>query len=318
MLSSTLVGRAKEREWGSRRSRRLRRVGLGGAAAAVLVALSIPAAPVAWGTEGPADGDDAVEDATNGFDSARFSDPTTIDNQYLPLVPGTQFALVGQANRGQGQRPHRVVFTVTDITKEIDGVRAVVVWDRDFQDGVLVEAELSFWAQDDNGAVWNLGEYPEEWEDGQLIGAPNTWLTGVQRARAGVHLQADPQPDTPSYLQGRAPAIDFLDRAKVSEAHQRTCVPAGCFRDVLVTDEWNPLDQPADGHQLKYHAPGVGIVRIEAVGGDEQETLVMTKYETLTPADLAEARAKVFKLDERAYVLAEDVWRGTPRAELAP
>ena len=26
------------------------------------------------------------------------------------------------------------------------------VWDRDFQDGVLVEAELSFWAQDDDGA----------------------------------------------------------------------------------------------------------------------------------------------------------------------
>jgi hypothetical protein len=247
---------------------------------------------------------------------ARFSHPTSIDNKWLPLVPGTQFVYVGTANRGQGQGTHRVVFTVTDISKEIDGVRSLVVWDRDFQDGELVEAELSFWAQDDEGTVWNMGEYPEEWEDGELVGADSTWLTGVQRAHAGIHMQAHPHVGTPAYSQGRAPAIDFFDKAKVAAEHQRDCVPVACYANVLVVDEWNPLEQPQDGHQLKSHAPGVGIVKIDAVGGVEQETLVLAKYEQLTPAAFAEARAKVFKLDQRAYTLARAVWKDTPPAEL--
>jgi hypothetical protein len=50
----------------------------------------------------------------------------------------------------------------------------VAVWDRDFQDGELVEEELSFFAQDDGGTVWNFGEYAEEYEDGEFVGAPNT------------------------------------------------------------------------------------------------------------------------------------------------
>jgi hypothetical protein len=281
--------------------------------AAVVAGAAVPSAPAAWGA------DDADADATGiTFDPSHFTDPTTIDNPFLPLVPGTQLVLAGTANRGSGQGAHRVVFTVTDISKEIDGVRSLVVWDRDFQDGALVEAELSFWAQDDDGNVWNMGEYPEEWEDGKLAGASSTWLAGTQRAKAGIHMLGDPVPGGPSYVQGRAPMIEFLDRGKVTAAHQKTCVPVGCYRDVLVTDEWNPLDQPADGHQLKFSAPGVGIVRVEAVGGDEQETLVLSKYEQITPAAFAEARAKVFKLDQRAYTLAKAVWTGTPPATQLP
>ena len=70
----------------------------------------------------------------------------------------------GAANRGQGRRPHQVITTVTDLTKVIDGVRTVVIWERDINDGRLLEGELAFQAQDDDGNVWNLGEYPEEYD----------------------------------------------------------------------------------------------------------------------------------------------------------
>jgi hypothetical protein len=210
-----------------------------------------------------------------------------------------------------------VVFTVTDMVKQVDGIDTVVVWDRDFQDGALAEAELSLWAQDDAGNVWNLGEYPEEWENGALAGAPSTWLTGRQQAIAGIHMLADPVPGGPAYVQGRAPRIDFFDKAKVVKADQRTCGPTGCFKGVLVTNEWAPLNQPEDGHQLKFSAPGVGVVRIEPLGGVEQETLVLTKDNTLTDAERAEARAKVVTLDTRAYNLAKDIWQGTPPAHPA-
>ena len=112
------------------------------------------------------------------FEDSNFSHPTRIDNRWLPLAPGTQFVLSGRSNRGGKRLPHQVVLTVTDLTKVIDGVRTVVLWDRDFNMGRLTEAELAFDAQDDDGNVWNLGEYPEEYVGGVFHGAPSTWISG--------------------------------------------------------------------------------------------------------------------------------------------
>src|SRR5256714_985674 len=218
--------------------------------------------------------------------------PTSIDIRWLPLTPGTQFFLHGTANRGGGPTDHEVVLTVTDLTKRIDGVRTLVLWDRDFNSGELAEEELALHAQDDDGNVWNLGEYPEEREDGRFVGAPSTWLSGRAGASGGIVMPADPRPGTPTYVEGVAPRIDFFDVAQVLARHRSTCVPAGCYGDVLVVDEWAPLDQPDDGHQLKFFAPGVGNVRIEARGGLEKETLVLTKVRHLGTAETAAARAR--------------------------
>ena len=114
------------------------------------------------------------------FDPINFSNSTQIDNQWYPLIPGTQFIYEGSAVRGSGLRPHRVVFTVTDLTKVINGVRTVVMWDRDFNNGKLVEAELAFHAQDNAGNVLESGEYPEEYERGKFVGAASTWIAGVE------------------------------------------------------------------------------------------------------------------------------------------
>src|SRR5262245_32717851 len=104
-----------------------------------------------------------VDPATSvPIDPASFNDPLRIDNEWFPMEPGTQLVLTGEANRGQGELAHRVVITVTDLSKVVDGVRARVVWERDFNEGVLRETELGFFAQDDHGNLWKLGEYREE------------------------------------------------------------------------------------------------------------------------------------------------------------
>lgn len=247
------------------------------------------------------------------FDAGNFTRSATIDNPWLPLVPGTQFVLEGQANRGGGLLPHRVVFTVTDVTKEIDGVRSVVVWDRDFNEGQLVEAELAFFAQDNDGNVWSVGEYPEEYQAGRFAGAPSTWIAGVAGAQAGTMMLADPQLGTGYYLQGSAPEISFLDCGKVFATGETTCVPVDCYQNVLVTDERSPLDH-GGGHQRKFYAPGVGNVRIGAVGDPEGETLVLTGLFHLTSQGLSEARRQVFKLEKRAYQVSE-VYQLTPPAQ---
>src|SRR3954470_11217835 len=94
------------------------------------------------------------------YDTATF-DPTSAEvrNPMLPLAAGSQRVFTGRSNTTGTVLPHTVTFTVTGLTKVIDGVRSVVVWDVDEVDGEVSEAELAFFAQDRAGNVWNVGEY---------------------------------------------------------------------------------------------------------------------------------------------------------------
>jgi hypothetical protein len=250
------------------------------------------------------------------FDAANFPNPPKIDNQWNPLTPGMQFIMAGEADRGGGLLPHRVVSTVTDLTKVINGVRAVVIVEKDINEGDLEEAELAFQAQDYAGNLWNLGEYPEEYDEGTFTGAPDVWISGPGNAQAGNLMMADPQLGTPEYLQGWSPDIDFLDCAKVFKMQEKTCVPVGCYENVLITDERSPLE-PESGHQRKYYASGVGNVRVGAINDPEGETLVLAEASRLSPEDLAKVRQEALKLETNAYKVSK-VYRQTQPAEALP
>ncbi|MEA2233443.1 MAG: hypothetical protein QOD83_3259 [Solirubrobacteraceae bacterium] len=293
-------------------------------AASLLTFVAVPLALSACG----ADENAAAEPKVNlkartatekDYDPKNFSaDSIKVDNVWHPLRPGTQFVFQGRSNRGHGQLPHKVIFTVTDLTKVIDGVNTVVLFDRDINNGKLLEAEITFFAQDKDANVWNFGEYPEEYaKDGSFDGAPSTWMSGIQDAQAGILMRGDPRPGTPSYKQGDAPKINFGDTAKVLKTGQKSCVPVKCFKDVLVIDETNPLE-PEDGHQLKYYAPGVGNVSVApGKGGKEREILELTAIHKLSPAQLTAMREGALKLDRRAYKTVKKVWATTERAVLA-
>jgi hypothetical protein len=190
----------------------------------------------------------------------------------------------------------------------------LVIWDRDYSAGKLVEGELAFFAQDNDGNVWHLGQYPEEYEDGKLVGVP-AFVAGVKGARAGIEMKAEPKLGAPDYSKGFAPKpINWTDRARAYKMGIRTCVPAGCFKNVLVTDEFNP-DEPGQ-HQLKYYAPGVGNVRVGWMGTDaDKEVLVLTKVLHLGSKAMANVRAEVLKFDKRAYKAQPDVYRHTSPAK---
>ena len=242
------------------------------------------------------------------FDPSDFSAPTIIDNEWSPMLPGTQLTLVGVGDAA----PHSVVSTVTDLTKVINGVRTVVILETDLSEGEVVESELAFKAQDDDGNVWNLGEYPEEYEDGEFAGAPSTWIAGVEDAEAGLLMQGEPRVGTGYYLQGGVPSIDFLDCARVLNTGQQACVPSSCYDNVLVTDEWSPLE-PSEGHQRKSYASGVGNIAIGATGSSG-EVLELVEVAQLSPGDLAKVHREALKLEKRAYRIS-DVYGETPPAE---
>ena len=105
----------------------------------------------------------------------------------------------------------------------------MTLWDRDINDGKLLEGELAFWAQDDDGNVWLMGEYPEEYDDeGNFEAAPDTWFSGIDRARAGIMMRGDPQPGT-RHLPAGFRAHDRLRRRGVRRrrpARRPACPPA--------------------------------------------------------------------------------------------
>lgn len=234
------------------------------------------------------------------YDPAKFRSSIRVDNKWFPLRPGTQLVFKGTTEEGNEKIPHRVVFTVTDLVKEIDDVQSVVLWDRDYSEGELVEAEIAFFAQDDDGNVWQMGEYPEEYEEKKIVASP-LWLHGFQGARAGLTMRAVPRKGTPSYSLGWGPAVGFNDRARILRTGTKNCVPVRCYSNVLVTDEYNP-DEPGK-HQLKYYAPNVGNVRVGWAGKNEEskETLVLVKVNRLNPSQMAYARASARKLEASAF-----------------
>lgn len=244
------------------------------------------------------------EISAEDFDPKLFdSTSTTIDNPWTPFTAGKRFIWRGWTEEEEGKRVrHRVVFTVTDMTKVINGVNAVVGWDRDYSGGQLVETELIFLAQDRNGNVWHLGQYSEIREGRELVGG-SVWLVGhLKGAKAGIYMKANPRRGTPAYSQGFAPAPYYWDDwSKVYRVGRKTCVPAGCHRNVLVIDESEPTKPGA--HQLKYYARGVGNVRVGWRGRDpEKEVMVLTKVVRLKPAALRHARNVVREHEARAYV----------------
>jgi hypothetical protein len=249
------------------------------------------------------------------FERAQFDDPTQIDNKWLPMRPGTQIVYEGSAIVDEeGRQPRRVVTTVTDLTKVIDGVRTLVIWERDFTAGQLNEPEIAFFAQDNSGNVWLVGEYPEEYVNGKFDKAP-AWISGQKGARAGISMPAEPRLGAPDYAQGYAPPpVDFDDRARVYKVSQKTCVPVDCYENVLVTEEFNPSEPGA--YQLKYYAPGVGNIRVGWRGEkeEERETLERIEFQRLSPEAMAKARREAMEMDRRAYERSE-VYRDTSPAE---
>ena len=113
-----------------------------------------------------------------------------IDNPWFPLVPGTTYIYRGMKDG----EPSREVLRVTHRTKLIDGVRCTVLEDRLYLSGRLEERTTDWYAQDEEGTVWYFGEDTAELdEQGRVTSREGSWQAGVDGARAGIYMPADPK-----------------------------------------------------------------------------------------------------------------------------
>ena len=197
---------------------------------------------------------------------------TTIDNPYLPLLPGTQstFREVG----GDGSVA-MVVVTVTSKTRTIaNGVTARVVRDTVSEDGEIVEDTFDWYAQDSEGNVWYLGEDTAEFEDGKKVSSEGSFEAGVDGALAGVVMPAHPRPGLAyrqEFYRGEAE-----DNGEVLSSREMVDVTYGHFSSAVLTKDTSGIEPGV--LEYKLYARGVGqVLTLDIAGGNGREELLTVK-----------------------------------------
>jgi hypothetical protein len=212
-----------------------------------------------------------------GFSAAKFTNPTRIDNQYFPLVPGATRSYMSETEDGV----ETSVVEVLDETREVMGVTCRVVRDRVSLDGVLIEDTHDRYAQDDDGNVWYMGEEVDNYnydDEGTLVDITHegAWEAGQDPAgvgavaKPGYLMKASPVPgDTyhQEYYKGMAE-----DMGEVIALNVSVMLGDGTSYVCLQTRDFTPLEP--DVNEYKYYAPGVGVVLEESVAGGERVELV--------------------------------------------
>jgi hypothetical protein len=190
----------------------------------------------------------------------------TVDNPYFPLPPGTAFHFEGTAD-GAPQTDDAVV---TDQQKTVLGIACTVVEDTVSEGGKAIERTFDWYAQDKARNVWYMGEASYERHNGRFVRASDSWEAGVHGAQPGIIMPGNPQTGA-VYRQEYLPP-DALDQAHVvaTDAHKE--VKYGSFANVLVTDEWSPVEPQIE---QKSYVAGVGEIEEHVTaGGYEQFELV--------------------------------------------
>jgi len=227
--------------------------------AAIVGALSLAAAGYA-AQAGASAGRGTCAAYNPRFPSARhFS--KAIDNPYFPLPVGRTFVYRGVENgKKELDRMH-----VTGRTKNIAGITATVVSDNVYEPAPkLLEKTFDYYAQDDKGNVWYLGEDTREFLRGGKVDRSGSWLTGVEGAKPGLIMEADPQvPDAyrQECLSGEAEDLAWV-------------VGRGGSKHLLRTLEFSPLEPSVV--ERKIYRPRVGTVSEQQLSGGH-ETLKLVR-----------------------------------------
>jgi len=208
-------------------------------------------------------GDGGVYEPT--LNPADFVD--VVDNPYFPLVPGSRWVYEGESD-GEAER---IEVEVLDERREIMGISASVVRDTVYIAGEMVEDTYDWYAQDVEGNVWYLGEDTHEYENGQAINDAGAWEYGVDGALPGIVMLAAPAVGN-AYRQ-EFYAGEAEDMGEIIEVDATVAIGLGEYADVVVTEDWTPLDP--DVVENKSYAPGIGMIyETKVAGGDGTVELV--------------------------------------------
>lgn len=192
-----------------------------------------------------------------------------IDNEFLPLQLGRQWALVGE---DEG-RTIGLQITVLDEAETFYRGSAKVTtraveeleWEDANGNGFvevgedLIEISTNYFAQTQDGTVCYFGEDVDIYEDGRVVSHAGAWRADDPGNAPGIFMPAAPM-EGMSFQLEVAPGIAEDEATIVGSGTVE--VPAGTFDDTIRLRESNPLD--AD-KEYKEYARGVGILTDEAL-----------------------------------------------------
>jgi hypothetical protein len=203
-----------------------------------------------------------VQAQTPAFDTSNFHDPLKIDNKYYPLKPGTIMTYKGTDEEGNSMLD---IITVTNDTKEIQGISARVVNDTVLVEGKLEETTNDWYAQDDKGNVWYMGEDTTDVTN-KKTPHEGSWESGVNGAKAGLIMLAEPKGGI-TYDQEFAKGV-AEDKATVLSLDNNVTVPYGTYSNVIKTKEFSALEP--DVVEQKYYAANVGDIKEKTLKGSKE------------------------------------------------
>jgi hypothetical protein len=202
--------------------------------------------------------DQTAEGWMSSFNLEKCDFVSTGENKYFILNPGYQVTLEGEEDGEE----LKLVMTVLNETKIVNGIETRVVEEKETEGGNLVEISRNYFAlcKPTNNAIY-FGEDVDIYENGEKVSQKGAWLAGQNDSKAGMIMPGKVEVGL-KYYQEIAPGV-AEDRAKIVSVNGSMVTPAGTFDQVLKTEETNPL-KPEE-KEFKFYAPGIGLIQEEAI-----------------------------------------------------
>jgi hypothetical protein len=234
--------------------------------AAVTVLLGFAALAAGCGQQKPGLGQDFFTNVGHKaylapFHPANFHHPTVITNPYYPLTVGASWRWKGIFRN----RPYEQGDLVLNYTRKIDGVVTRPEVDRDYVKGRIIAGSIDYYAQDDQGNVWYLGEATEHYVNGKLTDHADSWIAGEDGALPGIFMPAHPTAGKRQFQQEYAPDV-AADVDRIVTTSRSMCEPFHCYTHVVQANETTVLSPGV--LSAKYYAPGVGLIGEDTLAGD--------------------------------------------------
>jgi len=171
-------------------------------------------------------------------------------NQYFILEPGYQMTFA--------EGPERLVITVLDETKLVDGVETRIVEERETKNDLPVEVSRNYFAiSKRSGDVYYFGEEVDIYKAGKVVGHEGAWLAGLNGARFGLMMPGTVRLGLKHY-QEVAPRV-AMDRVEIVSLTETVTTPAGVFKNCVKVEETTPLEPGVK--EYKYYSSGIGLIQ---------------------------------------------------------
>ena len=171
-------------------------------------------------------------------------------NPYFILEPRYQSTFTGGTEK--------LVITVLDETKVVDGVETRVIEERETKNDRLVEVSRNYFAiSRRSNDVYYFGEEVDIYRNGTIVGHEGAWMSGKDGARFGLMMPAKVNVGA-MYYQEFAPRI-AMDRVRIVSTQATVITPAGTFKNCVRVEETTPLEPGVK--EYKYYSAGVGLVQ---------------------------------------------------------